>query len=140
MATRFYFPSTGDADVTPSYAAEWEQTSGATSREMVRAKISSSFATISDSEVNASSTYDVLIRQYVSNPIGPLTFGGTWKLQVRYGESSNQADDYAYTVLRVCSGDGSTIRGTLAAEVDDNEFSFPPDPLENKSQGEAVRQ
>jgi len=134
MAQRFYFPSTGDAEVTPSYAAEWEQTTGATRRELVRTKISSSFATISDSEVNASSTYDVLVRQYVSESIGSHTFGGTWKLQVRYGESSNQVDFYAYTVLRVCSEDGSTIKGTLAAEVDDNEFSFPPDPLQNRSQ------
>lgn len=119
MATRFYLPSTGAAPVSPAYDAGWEDTANATSRlAMVTTRIDSSFVQASALETGSSTVNarDLLIRQYVSNPLsGNQTISGTLKGQMQISENNAAANFMPQMVVRVVSGDGTTVRGTLHA-------------------------
>lgn len=113
MPTRFYLPSTGDAAVSPTYSSLWEYTSEATRRELVTTKISSAMTDAGAQETVATSSIDVLIRQYVSQPLPAQTISGNVKGQIRAYEFVADNDLSRAVLIRVCSNDGSTIRGTL---------------------------
>lgn len=112
MATRLYFPSTGAPDITPDFDVYWDKTLEADRLEMVKEKISSSFATKQCSENVATSYWDVLNRQYVSNPIGVHDFSGcSYRAQIRCMEDAAKADFILTLLVKVVSNDGSVERG-----------------------------
>jgi|GEM_PF-6839714 len=112
MSTIFYLPSTGAPDITPDFDAVWHKTSEADRLEMVRTKISSAFAIKTCSEDVATGPYEVLNRQYVSNPIGAHDFTGCGlRIQVRCMEDNAKADFKLSGIVKVVSGDGNTLRG-----------------------------
>lgn len=137
MATRFYLPSTGAAEVSPPYSGdggmfEWNKTSEADRLKMVRTKISSAFAIKTCSE-DVATTYNVLNRQYVSAPIGAHDFTGcTFRIQVRCMEDNAKADFRLQACdLRIVSNDGQTVRHLLSS-YQVTFLEFDDDVLENR--------
>lgn len=113
MATRYYFPSTGAAAVSPAYDAAWNQTGQADRLRCVTTRISSA---MTDKTLTDPGTTVVLWRQYVSDPIGAQTITGTVKAQARAMKTGT--DQPSYLGIRVVSNDGAVVRGTLLAVAD----------------------
>ena len=135
MATRFYLPSTGSAEVSPTFNALWDQTTAADRLKMVTTKISSSMTTKSDSDTDTSSSYYVLLRQYVSGQFESfsLTTSHTWKLQARCQEDNAKSDAHGAVYIYVVSADGSSVRGVIESGTHDvTEFDTS---LENRTIG-----
>jgi hypothetical protein len=113
MATRFYFPASTAADVSPSVDAGWNYVSEAVRRELVKYKGASAITVGTRIGIWTAGNY-ALDRQYVSNPIAAQTISGTFKMQLMTREY-NAANDVVAILLcvKVVSGDGNTVRGTL---------------------------
>jgi hypothetical protein len=115
VVTRFYLPSSGAADVTPSFDAGWFNTASADALKCVTARISSAMSNKNVSETNSTANQDWAMRMYVSDPIGAQTITGTVKGQIRALESGSAGDQRAQMLVKVVSNDGGTSRGTLLA-------------------------
>lgn len=117
MARRFYLSTNDDnpSGLTVAFDASWESTVSAIRGRMKTIDRNSAFVTTAVAETSASGTFDVLLRQYVSDPFDAITISGTVKGIIRSLESAADADMRAQLVLRVVSFDGATVRGTLIA-------------------------
>jgi hypothetical protein len=121
VARRFYFHETDydGNDITPSispaYGAGWDKTSAAERRRCTLNKNETAITGVSVPENSATSPYDVLIRQYVSEALQAQTISGTVKGQLCAHEQGNY-DHCRAILIRVFSGDGATERGTLYSE------------------------
>lgn len=115
MVTRYYLPSSGAADVTPSFDGGWFNTASADVLKCVTTKISSAMSNKNVSETTSTANQDWAMRMYVSDPIGAQTITGTVKGQIRALESGSSGDQRAQMLVKVVSNDGSTSRGTLLA-------------------------
>ena len=119
MATRFYLPSTGAADVNPNYDGNWDTTGDATLLKTVTTRISSAMANAANS-ASSGANVNNLLRQYVSNPIAAQTIlVQTLELQIRGWESDAKDTQFVSISVRVVSNDGSQVRGTLLSLVRD---------------------
>lgn len=113
--SRFYLSASLAPPANPSFAGGWESTGSALRRMMGRPSLAASTkANNGVAETSTSDTFDVLNYQFVSEPLayagvvcGPL--GGF----IRATESSGSADDRSQMVVKVVSGDGSTLIGTV---------------------------
>jgi septal ring factor EnvC (AmiA/AmiB activator) len=118
MPTRLYLPSSGTgintADITPSFDAAWNETGQADRAIMPRNKTSSIMATKPADETNASSGFDFLARQYISEPLASGLISGFVSGQMRVAESAAQADFIRSFCIRVIKSDG-TLRGYLVS-------------------------
>ncbi len=112
MATRLYYAATLTPPVSPAYYAA-NKTSDAIRSFCSPIKQNTSMATKASSEASATTPYTFLTEQFVSDPLAAQTISGTVKGQIRCQESNAAADFCAGIVIRVCSYDGSTFRGTL---------------------------
>lgn len=115
MVTRYYLPSTGAAAVNPGFDAGWEYVGSVARRKCVTTKISSSMTTFTQTETSSTANEDMLVSQYVSDPIGAQTITGTVKGQILAKESGSSGDQRAQLLIKVVSNDGSTVTGTLLA-------------------------
>ena len=114
MATRFYFHGGSFVpSISPAYDSEWDRVNNAVRRLMSPSKLASISGTYSDLEGTSTSPYDILARQLISRPLKAQTISGTVKGQLRCSESNAAADMCAALVIKVVSGDGSVVRGTL---------------------------
>lgn len=115
MATRVYLPSTGAAGVSPAYGSAWEDTTSADRLRGVLTRISSAMATRAAPEPAAMTTtaQDVLVRQYVLDPMDAQTLSGTVTGQHLALLSASSGNHYNQLVLRVVSQDGATERAVL---------------------------
>jgi hypothetical protein len=111
--TKLYFPSTGTPEITPAFHAEWEATASAVRRPLSYPKGGSAFATVAAAETTATNLYDVGLAQFVSAPLAAQTISGTLSCVIRCSQSNLAANMTAQMAIRVVSGDGSTVRGTL---------------------------
>ena len=122
MATRFYFPSTGAAAVTPAIDA-WSSSAGAASSlTMVRTRIASAMATITSNH-NGVIGNTTLLRQYVGEPLPyAMTITGKAYGVIRCIESAANGNNILAFSIRACSNDGATIRtpALLAITSSDN--------------------
>jgi len=121
MATRIYYntvvyPNGSSAPVSPAYSADWEKTSQADRYWCSPTLQNSAFVTKASTDAVVTSPYDVLNRQYVSDPIVAQTITGTVKGQLLCYESNAAADFCRAMVIKVVSNDGITLRGTLLSE------------------------
>src|SRR5574337_790602 len=120
MVTRLY-PLVVAPPVSPAFAAGWNDTASAVRRMMsastqpARSADGTPFSeTLSAAEAVATSPLDVLIAQYVSEPLsGAQTISGPLTGQLRALEAALDADYRAQLLAKVVSGDGATLRGTL---------------------------
>jgi hypothetical protein len=113
VATRFYFPASTLADVSPAFGT-WDGTSQALRRKMVTTKGTSAITAGSIIDVPTTGNGQGLDRQYVSAPIAAQTISGTAKgyLMVReYATGDNV--DRIYVRGFVVSNDGTTARGSF---------------------------
>lgn len=114
MSTRLYLPSTGAAPVSVPFDAAWGVTTGADRVSLSTTRLGSAFGSKTTAETS-SSVVNVLSRQYVSDPLTAQTISGTAKAIIRALESTTTADLRAQLVIRVVSGKGDVVRGTLLA-------------------------
>jgi len=113
MATRFYLPSTGAAAVSVTPDAAWDATGSAQSAlACVTTRIESAMA--NGSTVSPFTGENWLARQFVSGPIGAGEISGTIKGWIR-AASTEDSNETTVLGVRVVSGDGATVRGTLLA-------------------------
>ena len=114
MSTRFYLPTSGSPDVTPSIQEAWDDTTQADILQMVTDKISSSFSSKQVTETSGSPYY-VLTRRYISGQFEAFNFLTSHQLSHHFRclEGSVQANCQGYIAVYVVSADGQTTRGTL---------------------------
>ena len=78
-ATRFYFPNTGAAPLSPAFGA-WNSTTATVDRiALVSTKIGSTMTTKGPSSAGTNGQY-MLMRQYVGAPLDAQTISGNIKL------------------------------------------------------------
>lgn len=119
MATRLYFGLDSPL-ISPAPDAAWDVTGSLVRRLLEGEKHgpptaleSLAASTTSNSPAGA---VDVLNAQYISAPLsGNQTISGAIKGQIRAFESNAAANARVQLVVRVLSGDGTTVRGTLIA-------------------------
>ncbi len=114
MSTRIYFPDfiyPPEAFADFPFDAAWEKS--ATNRLGCSVfKSDSLFAFYTNNKATLDQPYDVGMIQYISEPLAAQTINGTVKGQFRaYQEAGGQFS--RALVIRVVSGDGFYIRGTL---------------------------
>jgi hypothetical protein len=112
--TRFYLPSAGAASISPSPAAAWTAIGAAIYVPLVRGKTGS--AKFYQSVMQANTVTDnVLCAVYVSEPLGAQTVTGNWTMVMSCYESNVAMNSSLQMTVRVLSGNGSTVRGTVYA-------------------------
>jgi hypothetical protein len=79
----------------------------------VTTKIGSAFAEKSWTKTSATSPTHELARQYVSAPIAAQTITGTFTAYIRAREPGTTDNVSSQLLVKVVSGDGATVRGTL---------------------------
>ena len=137
MATRLRLPHPSGAglpSVSPAYHAEWEFTDFAIRSRIGPRRYNTGRTPYSGPHENASGTQDVLAIQYVSDPLTAQTISGTVRGIVPCRESNIATDARAQMIVRVCSNDGTTFRGTiLAADTGSltNELTTAVSPFPN---------
>ena len=114
MPTRFYFPSTGSAAVSPAFSGSWDNTDDATRLPLVEDTASSTAMATTKYRDNSNQNQNHLIHQWVSVPIDAQTIAAqTFEFQMRCLELDT-VDNMVITIgARVVSNDGSTVTGTL---------------------------
>lgn len=113
MATRFYLPQSGTAPASPSYDSSWESVVNAVRTPLVTTPTNTAVTTRYTDKAAATEPYDSLAGQWVSEPLPAGAVAGTFTLTVGATESTGSRDAFLQCVVRVVSGDGSTVRGTL---------------------------
>jgi hypothetical protein len=111
--TRFYMPSTGTAEVAPTFEATW---SNLTMVKRIRCT-TTRFNTTMVTETSPSiTTGNCLFRQYVSDPLtADQTFAGWVRGQIMGLASSSAAKCDSSFAARIVSNDGTIVRGILLA-------------------------
>lgn len=114
MATRFYLPSTGAADVTPLTPAGWSETTGFDILNCVTTRISSAMTNKQRVTGLTAAGTRCCLRQYISAPIAAQSISGTIKGTVRALESAaNDNINVVSSHIWVSSYDGLINRGDL---------------------------
>ncbi len=114
FASRFYFPASEAADVSPAFDISWTDTDDAVRRKLAITKGSSAIAV--GSTVSFTQTDFALDRQYVSPPMTAQTILGStvakMQLMVREFDAADNVD-YVIVSLSVVSNDGTTLKHNL---------------------------
>lgn len=124
MATRFYLPSTGTADISPAFDASWDVTTNADRLAMVTTRINSAMTTksgVGDTNINV----DQLLRQYISAGLAAQTLSGTIKGNMRMVSSAIGNGVLAVRVAK-CASDGSGVTEILAIQFSSDTGAAPP--------------
>lgn len=124
ITLRFYMPSTGAADVSPTFGGGWADTALGDRRKCVTTRISSAMTDTIFTTIAGTSAQFVLRRQYVSAPLQAGTLSGTIKGQVR--ASGSGTNSTLAVGIFVVSNDGSTVRGTALANTASQLTTTPP--------------
>lgn len=106
MATRWYFPFTGAAAVSPTFGASWGVTTNAIRRALVTTRINSAVTAVAG--VADAATGGQLLYQGVSAPLAAQTLTGSFKGQV-FGVGVGGAPGSLAVRVAKCSNDGSTV-------------------------------
>lgn len=117
MPTRFFFPETEAAAVSPTISgADWEHINTLRRKLLATADASALTTTAytpdaADHLVNG----DAHHRQYVSDAIAAQTISGNVKAQFQCLEANNGNNLFLTLLIYVVSNDGTTVTGTLLA-------------------------
>lgn len=115
MATRFYLPQSGAAPASPAYTSSWESVANAARMPLVTEATNTALTSRSTDKAAATEPYDSLAGQWVSEALPAGDVSGTFTLVTGATEPTGSRDAFLQCVIRVVSGDGSTVRGTLYA-------------------------
>lgn len=127
MATRFYLPASGTAPLgSLAYDASWGRSEGFVRRPTDITKSNTSLAT--DTRTwGATATNDWVWIQFQSKRLATgysWTTSDTVSMSMRCRENAAQVDTHLSYVIRVVSGDGGTIRGTIGVfQASSTEFT-----------------
>lgn len=125
MATRFYLPSSGAADISPAFDAAWDVTTNADRLAAVTTRISS--AMTNKAGVGDASVAEQLLRQYISAPLEAQTISGTVKGVMRMASNVVNIGMGALAVrIAKCAGDGSGVTQILAMTYSSESGSAAP--------------
>jgi len=119
MATRYYLDSVATPAISPAFDSNWEQTGQAVRLKLRYKKTldaTSALTTSTSVTVPITTTQDILIAQFISDP-----FGNSINLDARNfsmvigkcSEDANTTNAHLAFSLRVISNDGTTVRGTV---------------------------
>lgn len=122
MATRLYFPSTIGSDITPTADASWEAATPRHQGRVVTTKQGTGALTV-QSMVAGEADSDTCIAQYVSDALSAQEISGTVKGQFLCLSEDEALQLFSQCVLRIVSGDGLTVRGTLLSAHNEPESS-----------------
>ena len=117
MATRIYFPSTGNPDVTPSTWVFATQINPITLKALT-AKINSAMASQAQATGTTSPTFRAALR-YVIGPLNAQTIAGTANLCLRASENNAGANATLAMAIKIIQPDGtdrSTLLGVTASD------------------------
>lgn len=126
MSTRFYFSPrpanpTGNT-ITPS--SGWEHatigtipSTGALVADPLDQAVAVSQSNAQTAVTTAVNPADVLLGQFVSDPLPAQTLSGTFSIVVQMMETTADDDGVLQVIIRVVSNDGLTVRGTAYAGV-----------------------
>lgn len=117
MATRFYFPETEAAAVSPTISAEWEH-QNAVRRRLLTTPDASTLTSTAYTPDGADDTTDKDShhRQYVSDALAAQTIvASTFKIQFQGLEPNLSCNMSLTWKVFICSNDGTTIKETLVA-------------------------
>lgn len=115
--TRVYFPSAGTPPANPANDAAWNAVASPAALPLVTTPGATADTFVAMSESSATANWKVLARKFVSTDTiaTARTIDGTMSGEsVAYSIDSTGAAS-VYLVVRVVSGDGATVRGTLFA-------------------------
>lgn len=114
MATRFYIQAGSTPSVTPAFDAGWSSASAAVRRVLGTTKDATTEQ--STASITSGANNSALVVQAVSPPLAAQTIVGTFSMVGRVLEiSANDNVTKRHRSIRVYSGDGLTLRGTLSA-------------------------
>src|SRR4030042_1074351 len=119
MATRIYLPSyypnIVTPPVTPEFDAAWEDTSASMQSFCSPTKQNTTLSQKYATKTVDGAPYDVLIAQFISDPLDAQTISGTVKGQLRAWESTIDFRLCRALVIKVVDCLGTTVKGTLLA-------------------------
>lgn len=111
MVAHLWFAGDTAAPVSPAYDASWNITTGALRRKLIALPDLQGLQLSLQNETNPAA-HNGLFEQYVSDPITTgKTISGTFKMSGSIRTSA--AGTFMRAVVRVVSGAGTTVRGTL---------------------------
>lgn len=113
MATRLYLTNRS-SPVAPAIA-DWQYTAEAVARALTRAKFADDALTQGAQIGPWTAGQTALDRQYIGEPLAAQTISGTASAQLMVREFAGTDNARMRVRLRVISGDGGTVRGTLLA-------------------------
>lgn len=118
MATRFYFPETEAAAVSPAIQGTYLHTNTLRRRLLTTpdssALTSTAYTPDAADHAVAGASH---VRQYVSDQLSAQNISGTWKLQLQAFEPNANCNQSINVLIFVCSSDGTTIKETLFAQA-----------------------
>lgn len=118
MATRFYFPASTAAAVSPAIDAGWTFGTVNQRRLLAATKGSSALANGDATTCSTNTAFFTIDRQYVSDPLAAQVLLNTATVKGQLMVTESNADDNVNRLcsgLRVVSRDGATVRGTIWA-------------------------
>lgn len=124
--TRFYFPSTGSAAVSPATHANWTVTAAAFARHplVVTTPTGTSFATVTGTADGNTDVYQVQ-KQYVLCGLSAQTISGTIKGQARIAANGGGTPGRLAVAVFITASDG-TGRLNLLVPAASSDTSVPP--------------
>lgn len=131
MATRFYLPSSGAADVTPSIGGTWTASGSQVIRKMSPTKTGASNASVTLTVDFSSGTASTLYAQYVSDMLAAQTISGNVAGQMRMNVSNTSGCTAVSRISVHVINSAGTVVATLLSGTSGS--SSLPNVLTNKS-------
>ena len=114
MVTRLYLPSSGSAPITPAVSGAWEETVSGFFRAPTSTAHANTSLTSFGAYTTTQATQQSVWAQWISEPLNvDQTISGTLDIVCRGSEGATGDNTYLAVGVRVLSGDGGTVRGTL---------------------------
>lgn len=126
MPSRLYFSNGQAAPASPAFGG-WDMNTGSRQKLLSAKEAGETLGSATSGGTAANGCF----RQYVSDALSAQTISGTLKTYLRCF-SDLELDVSPRILVRVCSGDGSTIRGTLLALGNYGGANFSISALQNR--------
>lgn len=115
--TQLYLTANAAPYTPATLRGAWDDTSGAVTMALDVVKdAGGTITSVAKAEINASTTWDVLLYRGVSQPLAAQTISGTIQVLLGILESSATADFNWHVHVYVTQGDSDTPRGTLLTD------------------------
>jgi len=119
---RLYLTNSAGA-VTNTPSTVWDQTAGAATGKLLGSTRAGSNTGVTVAETSTSNTFDSLLGQWISAPFTSSgTMQGSYQVCYALSETDPAADAIPVIVLKVVSGDGLTVRGTVTSALGSSEL------------------